>query len=277
MRVLAWLRSLPHPVRRLLPALLCLAAAVEAFAYHGLGRIDRSVAADSLALAERIQAGSGPLRRRLRELSAAPAPDGGTPDAGAPPLKQVAALASEAGIRIVRLVPRSKEEALLDAEIAGGFPGFLQFVRGIETMGGALQGWQLRPAGEGGPGADRSADSRTITFTLDMRGRPLRPAAQAVSAGSANLRDPFRPKLTAQAAGVVDLSGQYRLTAVSQFGAAAMATIDGRDYLEDDKLGDMVITSIGDGAVSLSSGGRQYRLGFTQSRTQRSACTAGTC
>lgn len=273
MRAFAWLRSLPYPVRRLLPALLCLAAAAEAFAYHGLGRIDRSVAAESLALAERIQADIGPLRRRLRELSAAPAPDGGTPDAGAPPLKQVAALASDAGIRIVRLVPRQKEEALLDAEIAGGFPGFLQFVRGIETMGGALQGWQIRPAGEGGPGAD----SRTITFTLDMRGRLPRPAVQSAAADNAGQRDPFRPKLPVPVADMVDLSGQYRLTAVSQFGAAAMATIDGRDYLEEDKLGDMVITSIQDGAVSLSAGGRQYRLGFTQSRTQRSACTAGTC
>lgn len=273
MQALEWLRSLPHPARRLLPAMLCLAMAVEAFAYFGLGRVDRSMAAGSLALAERIQAGSAPLRRRLRDLSAAPASDAGHPDAGTPPLKQVAALADQAGIRIVRLVPRSKEEALLDAEIAGAFPGFLQFVRGIETMGGALQGWQLRPAGEGGYGAD----SRTITFTLDMRGRLPRPAAQAVSADDTLLRDPFRPKLKAQAAGVVDLSGQYRLTAVSQFGAAAMATIDGRDYLEDDKLGDMVITSIQDGAVSLSSGGQRFRLGFTQNRTHSRACASSTC
>lgn len=255
MRVFAWLRSLPHPVRRLLPALLCVAAATEVFAYHGLGRIDRSLAAESLALAERVEAGGALLRRRLRELSAAPE---SSLEAGAPPLRQIAALASEAGIRIVRLVPRSKEEALLDAEVSGGFPGFLQFVRGIESMGGALQGWQIRPA-EGGGGAD----SRSITFALDMRGRLPRPSAQAAAAGAAP-RDPFRPKLPAPAADVVDLSGQYRLTAVSQFGAAAMATIDGRDYVEDDRLGELVITSIAENAVSLSGGGRHYRLGFAQ-------------
>lgn len=271
MRALLWLRSLPPPVRRLLPALLSLAAAAEAFAYYGVGGADRAAAAESLVLAERIQADSGPLRRRLRELSAAPVPDSG-PDAGAPPLRQVAALAAKAGIRIVRLVPRSREEAVLDAEATGGFPGFLQFVQGIETMGGALQGWQIRPAGEGGQG-----EGRTITFTLDMRGRLPRPAAQSASAELAGLRDPFRPPAPAQAADVVDLSGQYRLTAVSQFGAAAMATIDGRDYLEDDKLGDMVITSIGDGAVTLAAGGRQYRLGFAQRRAQGGACAAGTC
>lgn len=262
MRALAPWRSLPHPARRLLLALLCVAAAAELFAYHGLGRIDRSLAAEALALAERVEAGGAPLRRRLRELSAGP--EGG-PEAGAPPLRQVAALASEAGIRIVRLVPRSKEEALLDAEVAGGFPGFLQFVRGVESMGGAIGGWQIRPA-EGG------AEGRSITFALDMRGRLPRPAAQAEAAGAA-LRDPFRPKLTAPPAEVADLSGQYRLTAVSQFGAAFMATIDGRDYAEDDRLGELVITSIAEGAVSLSGGGRHYRLGFAQGRTQGDALT----
>jgi len=262
MRWLALPGPLPPGLRRLLPALLALAASAELFAYGGYGAVNRRIAANALSLTERLRDENAPLRRWLHEVNAAPAaPDSADQDPDATIfLKQVDSAAARAGVQVTHLVPRPKQDALLDIELAASFPAFLRFAREAERLQGTFRGLQVRqPDSAAGATANRLA----IGFTLEMPRRPARPAqrADAVPAAIAGaLRDPFS---TAAAAGAsTDLSARHHLTGITRLGKAFMATIDGRDYQEGDQLGNMVVTAIRGGEVRLSAGSLRYYLRF---------------
>ncbi|MBV9785688.1 MAG: hypothetical protein JO264_17930 [Acidisphaera sp.] len=261
MRRPAFLRPLPPGLRRLLPALLVLAAAAELFAYAGYGAVSRRIAADTLALSARVQDEEAPLRRWLRELNVVPAPEAARDLDGRAFLNQVDEAATASGVRITRLTPHPHQESVLDVELAASFPQFLRFATELELLHGAFHGLQIRPADDAGKASDR----HVVSFTLEMppHSVPLGSRAEAARAVAADpgLRNPFSPA-AAPGDGGGDLSQRHHLTGITRIGAAVMATIDGRDYKVGDVLDNMKVTEVGENSVQLAAGSRRYTLHF---------------
>ena len=244
----AWFAALPAPLRRLLPALLAVVLAAELFAYEGLGATTRRIAADTEALAARLRSEDAALRQGLH---AAPAP--GSPQGAL--LKQVEALAARTGMRITRLMPHAHDPRLLDVALVAGFADFLRFVSGAELLHAQLQDLQISQPDSAGAGASPLVISFSLQLPASMR--PDRAASAPPAVASPALHDPF-----ATGANEADLSEQRHLTGITRLDDGSMATIDGRDYREGDRLGDMTVTAIGKNVVRLSAGVHRYSLHF---------------
>jgi hypothetical protein len=263
-RPFAHLGTLSAGLRRLLPALLALAASAELFAYAGYGAADRAAAAQALALADRLRDDDAPLSRWLHELNAAAArPGAAVPADGTEFLRALDGAATQAGARITRLAPRLGDPALLDVEMAAGFADFVRFAAAMERLGGTFRGVQVRRADASPDGAGAGAGHLVVAFALEAPQHPA-PAPRGTGAGqdaasaSATLPDPFAPPVAV--AGVT--IPQHHLTGITRLGTGRVATIDGRDYGEGDALGDATIATIRDDAVQLASGGVRYWLRF---------------
>ncbi|MBV9736200.1 MAG: hypothetical protein JO209_09850 [Acidisphaera sp.] len=250
-------------LRRLLPGLLALGVAAELSAWWSYGALDRRIAAQTAGLVERIHAEDEALRGRLHALNVTPAPGSVATVEPTAFLRQIDAVAGRTGVQVLRVVPRPNTAGVLDVALAASFPQFLRFAAAMEMQSAALHGLQIAPPEGAAPGSER----RAIGFTLDL---PRRPAlagrhADAVLATVADpsLRDPFTSGNTpaADTAGT-DLSAKYHLTGITEFGDGYMATIDGRDYREGDRLDGMSIDAVGRHSVALSGGGQHYTLGL---------------
>lgn len=237
--------------RRLVPALVTLAASLELFASMGYGAVDRAVAVQVEAMAERVRADQGSLRRWLRD------PDGPSGPARTAPLQRtdllrlVDAVAGQSGARILRLTPRPGTPNTLDVEMSAGLSGFAQFAAAMEARRGRLQKVQVRRPDAPGP---RGGDL-LISFVLEAPRLAVPQKVLQLGAGR-DASDPFAPLAASAASSRI----AHRLTAVTRIGDELIATIDGRDYHEGDALGGARILAVKDDAVQLASGPVRYWL-----------------
>ncbi len=239
------MRPLSPAQRRLAPAVLAAVAAAGLFGYAGLGAADRAATGQALALSARLAADDDRLSARMHASNAKPL-EAAHGVAGAEALQRMDQAAAEAGVRITRVTPHTPDAKLMSVEVTGEFAGIFRFTAIMEQRHASLGSMQLVPSAATG----RLAAS----FTLDM---PAHPAASMAAAGPVAIADPF-----AQGAPADGGPALHRLTGITRSGAARVATIDGRDYGEGDRMGNMTIGAIGDEDVTLAAGSLRYRLQF---------------
>ena len=255
------LRAVALPPRLLL-SLAAVAVAALAFMQFGLGGTERLVAADTIALAERIREDAAALRRRrIAEPAPQPAPAAQDPTAL---LRQAQTAAARAGARILRLNPRPREDGALELELSAPFPALLRLVAELELLGAVPRGLQLGAPDAGEISSDAGA-RRAASLVLEppRRGAVSGPAGDSMlaAAGGSRLRDPFAPLPAARPR---DLSSRHRLTGLTVTAGGGLATIDGADYEKGDLLGDMTVVSIDEDGVLLASGEDRFRIRFRE-------------
>lgn len=244
-------------LRALLPGLVAVAVAAELFACLGPGGVSRRLAADAAGIAGRMEQEDAALRRRLQQ-EAAPAEATREVDP-VTFLRQLRTSAAHGTAGITRLAPRPHDPRTLDVELVASFPAFLALAGDIERLGARLHGVRIRPA-EAAQDHD-AAPRQSVAFSLEVPHRlasagPADPGQPAPAP-----RDPFA---AIPGPGGTGLAVPFVLTGLTWTGAGPMATIDNRDYLVGDRLGDMTITAIGGAGVSLEAGTRRLQLRFAR-------------
>ncbi|MGI3777983.1 MAG: hypothetical protein ACRYGC_11895 [Janthinobacterium lividum] len=243
-------QAAPSPrLRAVLPGLLALAVAAEAFALLGPGAVQRRLASEATQIAAAVEEEDAALRSRLH---AAASPTAASRDVDPVAfLREARASAAHGTSEVTRLVPRPHDPRTLDVELLASFPAFLDLAAGMERLGARLQGVRLRAAEAGSQGASRQSVSFALEVPRRLAAAPPEPAPPDPAP-----RDPFAAPPAEDAA----QSRRYVLTGLTRTAGGPVATINDRDYAVGDRLGALTVTAIDDAEVTLGSGTRQLRL-----------------
>jgi len=254
------LQTMPSGQRRLIAAVAALAAAVEVFGWFGIGGMAREKTALAVAMMNNIRAERPELEKVVQSINAKSGTDKtvGANDF----LNQLDGAIARNGVHVVRIVPQSKDEKTIDIDLRGGFSNFLRFASEVEAAGGTFHDLRIT----------RSHDGNVNDSSDDFSFSVAKPAGRALrgqfiddlraTASDSNLRDIFAPLGMSEGSPVKDLSNDYKLSAVTQFGQYFVATIDGLDFRVGDKIGPRIVAEITADSVTLTESDRRFVLHF---------------